>query len=559
LPYLVIHATGSAVASFFSLQVPAFSLRARLILLFFVAAGPLLISNIFDLRAERGERLQAAADKANGIARHVATTEQSLFDAANLMLRAASRTLGLQPDLADCSRVLQLVNDADVLRSLLLLDASGNIICSSRPIPARVNLADRPYFHEAMASRRFVLSDLVVSRLSGEPTITAALSIPGASGEAERVLVAALDLSLLADRVADIAKAADVTVFVTDAAANIVAAYPDSDLWTGRSLGELEFRHNPEADSDNLLEGRGPDGIDRLFALTSIPGTALGAGVAMPRVTVFADLRREMWRSAMQFWIAAAVFIFAVWFGGERLLVRPIGELADVARRLGRGDLSARVPEGSWPAELRTPARAFNAMADRLASREAELQTANERLSNLAAQDGLTGIANRRQFDDVLDREWRRAARKGSSLALMVVDADFFKAFNDCYGHLAGDDVLRRIAGILEEAAVRPADLAARIGGEEFAIVLPETKAQDAGAIAERVRTGLAALEIPHLDSEFGRVTLSIGVAAMVPRSDFTWMSLVDFADAALYAAKRAGRDRVVLHNPQTPRLIISQ
>ena len=183
-------------------------------------------------------------------------------------------------------------------------------------------------------------------------------------------------------------------------------------------------------------------------------------------------------------------------------------------------------------------------ITDRLET-EARLAEAVHQLSNLAATDGLTGIANRRRLDEVLDQEWRRATRERSDLSLILIDADHFKAFNDRYGHAAGDDCLRSIARVLREAVLRPSDLAARYGGEEFCLLLPATNFGGAREFAERVRAAIESLGHPHADSPASVVTVSVGVATMIPPRSGLPTLLLEAADRALYAAKRAGRNRV--------------
>lgn len=175
---------------------------------------------------------------------------------------------------------------------------------------------------------------------------------------------------------------------------------------------------------------------------------------------------------------------------------------------------------------------------------------AQTELERLAAADGLTGIANRRSFDDKLQREWSRASRDDLLLTLLMIDVDNFKLFNDHYGHHVGDDCLRRIAGVLTQAVFRPFDMVARYGGEEFAVVLPVIDTEGATTVANRIRDGLARLEIPHSQSELGVVTLSIGIASVIPNKSLQPASLVELADAALYEAKRGGRDRIVTRLP---------
>lgn len=176
-----------------------------------------------------------------------------------------------------------------------------------------------------------------------------------------------------------------------------------------------------------------------------------------------------------------------------------------------------------------------------------------------AHQDGLTGIANRRRFERTLDMEWRRARRSQSPLALIMADLDAFKAYNDALGHQAGDDCLRQVAAALARQAVRPADLVARYGGEEFAVVLPDTDLASARHLAEQMRAAVERLELEHPAAPAtGRVTLSLGVAALVPFGELPPAELVERADRALYLAKHAGGNRVVASAGDVPPLAVT-
>ncbi len=168
-------------------------------------------------------------------------------------------------------------------------------------------------------------------------------------------------------------------------------------------------------------------------------------------------------------------------------------------------------------------------------------------LVKLASIDPLTGIPNRRHFTDVFDVEWRRAKRGGSSISLMLVDVDYFKQYNDTYGHSAGDDCLKQIAQGLQRSLKRPGDCAARIGGEEFAILLPETDALGAAIMADRIRIDIEELNMPHNGSrEYGRVTVSAGVATTTPGDGMVRQTLLNAADEMLYQAKERGRNQVL-------------
>ncbi len=176
---------------------------------------------------------------------------------------------------------------------------------------------------------------------------------------------------------------------------------------------------------------------------------------------------------------------------------------------------------------------------------EERLAAANAELAALAMTDGLTGLANRRRFEDALAEEWQRAMRGATPLAVLLCDVDVFKSYNDAYGHLEGDDCLRAVAAAIRNVLRRPGDLAARIGGEEFAALLPGTPAPDAVALAERLRQAVQAAGLPHSASPARVVTVSVGVACLVPPRDATPDLLIGAADQALYAAKDAGRNQM--------------
>ncbi|MBD0272760.1 MAG: diguanylate cyclase, partial [Acetobacteraceae bacterium] len=208
-------------------------------------------------------------------------------------------------------------------------------------------------------------------------------------------------------------------------------------------------------------------------------------------------------------------------------------------------------PEDGAPAEYVAAIRDAN---DRKAAEEA-LLAAQERLERMAATDGLTGLANRRAFDDRLVAEWRRAAREETALSVLLLDADRFKLFNDSYGHAEGDACLRTIAAVMEEVSRRPGDLPARYGGEEFALILPATDETGAAAVAERLRTRMEARGVPHAANlPWGVVTASIGVATVRPAgAEPDTDNLLRAADAALYRAKAEGRNRVGLAGAAAP------
>lgn len=178
--------------------------------------------------------------------------------------------------------------------------------------------------------------------------------------------------------------------------------------------------------------------------------------------------------------------------------------------------------------------------------RTAELETANQRLQNLARTDALTGLPNRRHFDELQTIEMRRTRREKMPLALLICDVDFFKAYNDRLGHVAGDECLQTVAHALQAGLIRAGDMVARIGGEEFAVLLPGADLEGATRVAERLRAKVQDCAIAHPQSAAASVvTVSIGLAVSHPEAPMEFDALYHLADEALYRAKEAGRNRV--------------
>jgi diguanylate cyclase (GGDEF)-like protein len=234
-------------------------------------------------------------------------------------------------------------------------------------------------------------------------------------------------------------------------------------------------------------------------------------------------------------------------------VTQPLRELSDRARDLAQGhwDQPIRIDRSDAIGEL---SRSFATMAQqlrevfttlehRVEERNTELIQMNQELQRLAHVDGLTQTANRRYFDDYLEQEWFRLAREGKPLSLILCDADYFKAYNDTYGHQAGDQCLQQIAAVFAQVAQRSADLVARYGGEEFALILPNTSTPGAIHIAEQIRQALQALNIPHRATQRGQITVSLGIATTIPQAKDSAHTLVAAADRALYAAKAKGRN----------------
>jgi diguanylate cyclase (GGDEF)-like protein len=193
-------------------------------------------------------------------------------------------------------------------------------------------------------------------------------------------------------------------------------------------------------------------------------------------------------------------------------------------------------------------AQFYASLEEKVSERTIALQRANKELERLASLDGLTRVANRRRFDEYLQQQWQRLAQQQKPLSLILCDVDYFKRYNDTYGHIAGDEGLRRVAEVLSESVDNPDYLVARYGGEEFAIILPDTTAEQSAAVAEIIQAKMRSLKLEHATSEAGKyLSLSFGVASMVPlaQDQNNPTVLVNLADFALYEAKEQGRDRI--------------
>ncbi len=180
-----------------------------------------------------------------------------------------------------------------------------------------------------------------------------------------------------------------------------------------------------------------------------------------------------------------------------------------------------------------------------------QLEKTNDQLRQLSAIDSLTGLLNRRRFDEILVEEWQRGARDRKSLSLLIIDIDHFKAYNDTYGHLQGDEALKKVANVLARTIRRPVDKVARYGGEEFVVILPDTEREGSWQVAEKMRRAILTLAVEHSASPTDQLlTISVGIATVIPLLGKPAVNLVAQADSALYEAKEAGRNRCLHAQP---------
>nr|WP_189659748.1 sensor domain-containing diguanylate cyclase [Pseudomonas farsensis] len=386
------------------------------------------------------------------------------------------------------------------------------LMSSNRAIPVGANSSDRAYFihHRDNPSREPFIGLPIRSRANQEWVITISRRFNDAQGEFAGVVAVTLGVEnfLRLFGQLDVGQQGAISLTYTDG--SLLVRYPFREQDMGRN-----FSHSPIY--AKYLQGQtvgtasfssSLDGVERLYAFRKSD--------KLPLVTTVALGKREA-LAAWQFEALLSLLVVSGLLG----LTGAIGWLLIGAMR--RRDVAE----------------------DELRVAQQQLVASNQQLEQLAMHDALTGLANRRSFDETLAQESGRARRSATSLALLMIDIDYFKRYNDHYGHLAGDACLQRVATMLASCTRRPPDLLARYGGEEMAVILPETDSAGAAVVARAMLERLSLEPIAHHDSPFAQVTVSIGIACASGADADSLQSLVQRADAALYVAKDAGRNRL--------------
>ncbi|MCP3715492.1 sensor domain-containing diguanylate cyclase [Paraburkholderia sp. CNPSo 3281] len=388
---------------------------------------------------------------------------------------------------------------AKYLGAMLVLDASGNIVIDSNgDIPRQGNFADRRYFtvQRDNPDVGLYISDPFRSRLrNGSPSIALTRRLSHPDGSFAGIVLIAVNLEYFHTLFAGLSLGPHGSVALIGRDGVMVMRQPYDLRTIGRNISNAStFHHFRSAPEGSFSDTASIDGVRRLYLFRNFPD--------LPLIIMVAEAERDI-------------------FAGWRQRALTIGSLM-VAFGLG-----------------------FIALAFLLGAQLRRRMRAESELQMLARTDGLTGLNNRRTLGEILDQEWRRARRTRSMFSLLFVDIDRFKAYNDAYGHQAGDDALAAVARCIGENIRRPADSAARYGGEEFVVVLPDTPPAGAELIAEQIREAISDLAIEHAGSEYGRVTASIGTACWMPEQDSDVSAVIRAADEALYTAKATGRNKV--------------
>jgi diguanylate cyclase (GGDEF)-like protein len=529
---------------------PILSIRARLIVLAILAIAPLMLERVHGLEQARANRTESAHTEVIDLARHGVEAQRDIIYSVRALLQIVSRVYAKVPlDPSSCNQyITDLTTNIPWIRDLSIASPDGRIKCSTEPLAIGLNVSDRAHFQNALKSREFALSDYLINRFNQVPSLVATFPIVTDDGSVSGVVLAVINLQWIGDLAATAAQHSGAAVLLLDGGGTLIAGSADQQAFIGKRLADSAVTQEMLVNDDGSMTAPGFDGVRRIFAYVRVPWTQARLAVGLDENAVHSGIDREIDLAYLQLGVFGMFVLILAWFGGEQLVVRPIRTLVRTAARFGRGDLHARASQEPWVAEFAPLAAALDDMAAKLAAREEELQIANQHLDELASLDGLSGLANRRGFDRELDREWQNAIVNRRPIALMMVDIDHFKLFNDRYGHVAGDTCLRAVGETLSLVTLEEAVLVARYGGEEFALLLPGLDLERATALADEARKTVEDLLINHSESPCGHVTVSIGVESMVPEKFQTPADLVEAADHALYDAKRRGRNNVVAY-----------
>jgi diguanylate cyclase (GGDEF)-like protein len=476
----------------------------------------LMSSNAWLLWEARSDAIARALESNANLSRAVAERVNAMASEANHILSGILFELERNNIDTDALERLQpvLVNhvaDLDHLQGLFVYDAEGRWIASSEPTwnPANNN-SDRAYFihHRGNPSDKLLIGAPIVSRSSGRWVVPLSRRMNDADGRFAGVVLATFSVEKLVNSLNrfTIGQGGAITLF---ADARVLARRPFRESDLGQRLPPSAVAELMARQSSGVLDAVSPlDGVRRLVSFESGRDHALMVTVASSKDVVLAP-----WRRTSYVQTGWALFLCLV---------------------LALAGNSAK----------KSMARRLQAQAHLLELSEA-LNRANAKFARLARHDGLTGLRNRREFDQRFEAAFKLAQRSRQPLAVVMVDVDQFKLYNDSYGHGQGDRCLKQIADALVAVVHRPEDVVARYGGEEMVMLLPFTDAAGADRVAQAARAAVLQLQIPHAASAHGVVSVSLGVAAVVPTAASSAEALLREADLALYKAKSNGRNQV--------------
>lgn len=533
-----------------------FGIRARLVLLALILVVPLMLDRVRLLEDSRSRQMMQAANELSELAKHTADAQREIISTVQAVVKSSAYIYAAASQQGRGCAVMRASLRVDLpwIRNLSIIGPEGKIDCSTSQSIVGFDLSDRDYVLKARELHDFVLSDFIPSRITSLPTMIAAYPISAVDGRQESVVIAAIDLKWMSQLLANRGRRSGVSVVLVDGTGTILASPPESMNLIGQKLKDTSLFEAVVLREINLdreygsISFESADGEKKAVSFARVSGTRARMIVSINQSLMLGEINRDIRTAYIQLAIVVLATLLGAWFAGERLIIRPLCMMTDTANRFGRGEFSAKASNPSLPIEFIPLAKAFDTMASQLSEREREMAAANDRLTVIASLDLVSGLANRRGFQSRFEFEWMKALQTDSRLSLLMIDVDHFKLFNDTYGHPEGDACLSRVGEVLATIANACGGFAARYGGEEFCLLLPNSDPAHSVRMGEQVRATVEALTIPHVTSDFRHVTVSVGVATITPGSAQPQNDLIEAADAALYAAKRRGRNAVVEH-----------
>jgi diguanylate cyclase (GGDEF)-like protein len=531
-------------------------IRARLALLAVILVTPMMLERARSLEEARSRQIALAVIEFSTLARHSADAQQEVVSSVEIVLKSAAYIRASAGGVSKSCDILRasLPSNLPWIRNLMITGGDGRIQCSTDNMYIGLDLSDRPYFQKAQAGKDFVFSDFLLAKPINNPMLMAAYPVSAINSETNGVVLASISLDWMSKVMNKFGGRPGVTAALIDSTGVVLAAPEDHASMVGKPLDDVPLLSAIAAkalnsdQNDGSLSFTAADGSRRALSFARVAGTGARLIASIDEDKVTAAINRDIRTAYLQLGFVILFVLLGALIAAEKLIIQPISMMAAMAKRFGQGDRSARAVRSRLPSEFVPLARAFNAMAAQLSQRERELVATNDRLTVIASIDMLSGLANRRGFQSRLDFEWMKAQQYDCDLSLLMIDVDHFKLFNDTYGHPEGDVCLTRLGETLSGIAADTMGFACRYGGEEFCLLLPNTTLVRAREIAEAVRTSVLGLAMPHRTSSHECVTVSIGVASTRPNDALRPGDLIEAADAALYAAKRSGRNTVVEH-----------
>ncbi|OLN22223.1 hypothetical protein BTO30_10770 [Domibacillus antri] len=465
---------------------------------------------------------------------------------------------GSRKDLYD--RLNKFAETRDDFDNLTVINKDGLVVynLNRNGVEGTLNVKDRAYFKAAIAGNT-VTTGVIERRSDNTPVVVFASPARNADGEIDGVVAGMITMDMISNVINTFQFGETGKVYLTDQSGLVLSRNDESAPLTISGTDVFQQALKEEAPGDSYENASGASVIGQYRWIHD------GEWLLVGEIET-AEVNAPFWRSLF-FMSCILLFVFIIASGVIRLLMQqiifPINQLLEgtVVLRLGNYShrISNRVLDQSLD-EFKALHSAYNQMARELEQEfslrrqaEKELRQANEMLKHLSLSDSLTGIGNRRYFDEVLELSWKEALDKKKPLSLLLLDIDFFKKYNDRYGHDAGDKALRQVAVSIEETVKTAGAVAARYGGEEIAVIIPPGITAVSYGLAELIRKSVENLRIPHKDAPDGIISVSIGAATMSPHPREQPAQLFKKADKALYHSKRKGRARTTVYDTTTP------